>query len=115
MHVPSLHWIVVEDSEVKTRLVTRFLARCEVASTHLNVRTAEHLRRHEKEPVWKKSRGVEQRNLAIDWLRESARTGQLPGKSERGVVYFGDDDNTYDIQLFEEVLVRASVATLHQT
>ena len=103
MHVPNLYWIVVEDSEEKTRLVARFLARCKVASTHLNVRTAKQLQRRENEPVWKKSRGVKQRNLAIDWLRESATAGKLPGKSKRGVVYFGDDDNTYDIQLFDEV------------
>ena len=44
MHVPKLHWIVVEDSEQKTRLVTRFLSRCRVESTHLNTRTAQHLR-----------------------------------------------------------------------
>ena len=43
MHVPRLHWIVVEDSERKTELVTEFLRmRREVLKiTHLNVRTEE--------------------------------------------------------------------------
>ena len=41
MHVPNLHWIVVEDSEEKTKLVTSFLLRHKqlLKSTHLNVRT----------------------------------------------------------------------------
>ena len=104
MHVPKLHWIVVEDSEQKTRLVTRFLARCRVESTHLNTRTAEHLRLKQNEPVWRKNRGVEQRNLALDWLRNAAAAGTLSWQQNGGgVVFFGDDDNTYDIELFEEV------------
>jgi len=104
MHVPKLHWIVVEDSEQKTRLVTRFLSRCRVENTHLNTRTAQHLRLKENEPVWRKNRGVEQRNLALDWLRNAAAAGTLPQqKTGGGVIYFGDDDNTYDIQIFEEV------------
>ena len=104
MHIPKLHWIVVEDSEQKTRLVTRFLARCRVESTHLNTRTAEHLRLKQNEPVWRKNRGVEQRNLALDWLRNAAAAGMLSWQQDGGgVVFFGDDDNTYDIELFEEV------------
>ena len=103
IHIPNLHWILVEDSEQKTRLVTRFLDRCKVESTHLNTRTAEQLRLRDNEPVWKKNRGVEQRNLAIDWLRENAAGGTLPGRSRREVVYFADDDNTYDVELFETV------------
>ena len=107
MHVPKLHWIVVEDSDQKTRLVTRFLSRCRVKSTHLSTRTAQHLRLKENEPVWRKNRGVEQRNLALDWLKNAATDGTLPRRGRRrtggGVVYFGDDDNTYDIEIFEEV------------
>lgn len=100
MHVPQLHWILVEDSEQKTQLVGRFLERCRVRSTHLHVRTDEQRRLRAGEPVWRKARGVEQRNLAIDWLREGGANGRLP---REGVVYFGDDDNTYDLELFEQV------------
>ena len=41
MHVPNLHWILVEDSEEKTKLVTNFLLRHknDLKSTHLNIRT----------------------------------------------------------------------------
>ena len=45
MHVPKLHWIVVEDSEEKTDLVANLLDRKRhtLMSTHLNIRTAERL------------------------------------------------------------------------
>ena len=41
MHVPNLHWILVEDSVQKTELVTEFLRRKRdvLKTTHLNVRT----------------------------------------------------------------------------
>jgi len=40
-----------------------------------------------------KPRGVSNRNRGLEWLRANATSG---------VFYFADDDNTYDIQLFEE-------------
>lgn len=114
MHVRCLHWIVVEDSDTKTRLVSRLLSgnnTCKVKSTHLNVRTRPDLRLGPNDPNWRKNRGVEQRNLALDWLREAASAGKLPGNEAAseggggggGVIYFGDDDNTYDLAVFDEV------------
>ncbi len=44
---------------------------------------------------WRKPRGVVQRNEGLGWIRDHARGD--------GVVYFADDDNTYDIRLFEEM------------
>ena len=109
MHVRRLHWIVVEDSDTKSRLVTHLLSgnnTCKVVNTHLNVRTRPDLRLAPNDPNWRKNRGVEQRNLAIDWLRTMAAERKLPGMEEGGtggVVYFGDDDNTYDLAVFDEV------------
>jgi beta-1,3-glucuronyltransferase len=40
-----------------------------------------------------KPRGVSNRNRGLQWLRANAKSG---------VFYFADDDNTYDIRLFEE-------------
>ena len=99
----------MEDSGTKTRLVARLLSgnnTCKVKSTHLNVRTRPDLRLAPNDPNWRKNRGVEQRNVALDWLRMTASTGKLPGNEvggAGGVVYFGDDDNTYDLALFDEV------------
>ena len=53
----------------------------------------------ETDPNWLKPRGVLQRNAGLDWLKQTARTRHL----EPAVVYFADDDNTYSLQLFEEV------------
>lgn len=46
---------------------------------------------------WNKHRGVEQRNLGLQWLRK------YKGHEETGAVYFMDDDNTYNIKIFTEV------------
>ena len=45
-----------------------------------------------------KPRGVVQRNLGIQWLREN-----IDPHRTSGVIYFADDDNTYDSKIFDEV------------
>lgn len=39
-------------------------------------------------------RGVANRRAALDWIRANVKNG---------VLYFGDDDNTFDLRLFEEI------------
>lgn len=97
LHVPKLHWILVEDSVQKTDLVTRFLENCGLSYTHLAVRTPKEFITKEGDPRWLKARGVEHRNLGLKWIRDNFKSGS------RGVVYFGDDDNTYDLRIFEQV------------
>ncbi|MPC80885.1 Galactosylgalactosylxylosylprotein 3-beta-glucuronosyltransferase P [Portunus trituberculatus] len=41
-----------------------------------------------------KPRGVANRLAGLDWVRANAKDG---------VLYFADDDNTYDIRIFEQV------------
>nr|CDS33716.1 galactosylgalactosylxylosylprotein [Hymenolepis microstoma] len=89
-HVPNLHWIVIEDSINKTDLVTDVLNYCTVTSTHLNIPSPKDKNYHIK--------GSNQRNAGLQWLRETLKPGKI-----RGVVYFADDDNTYDPRLFEEM------------
>lgn len=98
LHVKNLHWIVIEDSEVKTRLVTNFLANCGIENTHLNVATPKNVKLKSSDPQWLKPRGVLQRNAGLTWIRTA-----LNKAKDRGVVYFADDDNTYSIELFEEI------------
>jgi len=40
-------------------------------------------------------RGVANRRAALQWLRQHNLTN--------GILYFGDDDNTYDLRLFSEI------------
>ena len=101
LHVVNLHWIIVEDSDHKTELVTEFLSTCGIKNTHLNVMTPPHYKLEDTDPNWLKPRGVLQRNAAIKWLYS------LPSQT-KGVVYFGDDDNTYDLRLFEQVKCKST-------
>lgn len=40
-------------------------------------------------------RGVANRRAAISWIRQLGK--------KTGVMYFGDDDNTFDLRLFDEI------------
>ncbi|KAL4715803.1 hypothetical protein ACJJTC_006382 [Scirpophaga incertulas] len=91
MLVKNFHWIVIEDSETKTKLVENLLKESGLKYTHLNVKT--HKSKHST------ASGVEQRNLAMDWLRGHLKSVE----DKRGVVYFMDDDNTYSLKVFEEM------------
>lgn len=99
LHVPNLHWILVEDSQRRTPLVTRLLRETGLNYTHLNVETPRNykLRGDTRDP--RIPRGTMQRNLALRWLRETFNSNS----SQAGIVYFADDDNTYSLELFEEV------------
>uniref|UniRef100_K7FKS4 Galactosylgalactosylxylosylprotein 3-beta-glucuronosyltransferase n=1 Tax=Pelodiscus sinensis TaxID=13735 RepID=K7FKS4_PELSI len=95
LHVPNLHWILVEDSQRRTPLVTR-----------LNVETPRNykLRGDMRDP--RIPRGTMQRNLALRWLRETFNKNS----SQPGIVYFADDDNTYSLELFEEMRTTRKVS-----
>ena len=105
MHVPKLEWIIVEDSVQKSKLVSDFLAHCPVSSMHLTEKTSENFTnvpiKTEDGKVFygvKKPRGIEQRNKALEWIRLTYEHRKV-----EGVVYFADDDNTYDLRVFKEV------------
>jgi len=102
--VPNLHWIVVEDSNEKSNLVSSLLANSGLKYTHLNKETPSEMKLKPKDPHWSKPRGVFQRNEALSWLRNNFQKG------DPGVVYFADDDNTYSIELFQEIGVTTKVS-----
>lgn len=99
LHVPNLHWLVVEDAPRRTPLTARLLRDTGLNYTHLHVETPRNykLRGDARDP--RIPRGTMQRNLALRWLRETFPRNS----SQPGVVYFADDDNTYSLELFEEV------------
>lgn len=96
--VPNVHWILVEDSDEKTDLVRNLIADSNLLVTHLNTKTPVIEKLGDKDPRWKKHRGVTQRNAGLKWLRSN-----LELNKDKGVVYFMDDDNTYSTKLFKEI------------
>ena len=106
MNVPDLVWIVIEDAPEPTDLITRLLQRCKVKTVHLVVPTSEkYIPAVEKgRPPWSIPRGVEQRNEGLNWLRKHFSLSNCSG-----VLYFGDDDNKYDLRLFNEVSIMGHV------
>ncbi|XP_014600849.1 PREDICTED: galactosylgalactosylxylosylprotein 3-beta-glucuronosyltransferase I isoform X2 [Polistes canadensis] len=96
--VPNFHWIIVEDSSERTKLVSRLLKESSLMTyTHLATATPPNYKLGKDDPNWKKPRGVEQRNAALRWLRKNCDS------SDNGVVFFADDDNTYSVKLFQEM------------
>ncbi|XP_034666401.1 galactosylgalactosylxylosylprotein 3-beta-glucuronosyltransferase I [Drosophila subobscura] len=99
MLLPNLHWIIVEDSNITTPLVRSLLQRAglEKRSTQLNIKTPPEFKLQGKDPNWIKPRGVEQRNLALAWLRTHVDVDR------HAIVFFMDDDNSYSTELFVEM------------
>lgn len=91
--VAQLHWILVEDAAARSELVSRFLARAGLPSTHLHVPTP---RRYKRPGL---PRATEQRNAGLAWLRQRHQHQH----AQPGVLFFADDDNTYSLELFQEV------------
>lgn len=102
-NVPKVIWVVVEDSKIKSDNLRNFLHNSGLTYIHLNVKSkvivlnrtqlegkpGHRLRLH---------RGSDQRNKAIDYLKNNSR-------NDKDLLYFADDDNSYSISLFQEVLV----------
>lgn len=88
-HVPNLFWLIVEDADNRTETVTRLLKQINVPFIHL---TAPMPAKYRKLKV--KPRGVSNRNRGLQWIRANAT---------EGVLYFADDDNTYNLQIFEQI------------
>lgn len=95
MHVPRLHWVVADDQPACDSSVTDVLIRASLPFTHLSSPRPRNLSRSNF------ARGVSNRRAALQWLRENV------GK---GVLYFGDDDNTIDLQLFDEMRTTRKVS-----
>ncbi|XP_046683052.1 galactosylgalactosylxylosylprotein 3-beta-glucuronosyltransferase S isoform X2 [Homalodisca vitripennis] len=89
MHVPNLHWIVADDNRMCNPMITQLLPRFGVPFTHISSPMPEIYRSVSVIP-----RGVANRRAALDWIRANVKSG---------VLYFGDDDNTFDLKLFEEI------------
>ena len=104
--VNSIHWILIEDSDSPSELLINFITRLlqlsinrtNLSIVHLVKKTPPEYKTKLTDPNWLKPRGVLQRNEGLKWLRDNRHS-----IDHKGVVYFADDDNTYDIRLFDEM------------
>ena len=99
--VPNIHWIVIEDAKTNSALVKDLLQNCGVVYTLLKEPTPPDQKLGENDKNWAKPRGVHQRNTGLFWIRDTFRG--LPQNQIEGVIYFADDDNTYSLEVFEEM------------
>ena len=107
VNVKNLIWIIAEDARNKRNcsssvVNTVWLIETEVISfVHLISPMPEMYKSEYRKP-----RGVSGRNAAVKWILDQ-EDNLLPG-----VLYFGDDDNTYDLRLFEEIRLTRQVSML---
>ncbi|KAE8752765.1 hypothetical protein FOCC_FOCC000503 [Frankliniella occidentalis] len=89
MHVPNLHWIVADDNRLCNAMVMELLKKFGIPFTHISSPMPEMYRKASTVP-----RGVANRRAALHWIQANVK---------QGVLYFGDDDNTFDLRLFNEI------------
>jgi len=103
LHVKNLVWIIAEDSKKCSRVVSDVLKKNAEKIPHVHlVSPMPEMYKSE----YYKPRGVSSRNAGIKWILDNGKT--LP----EGVLYLGDDDNTYDLRLFEEIRKTKKVSML---
>ena len=93
--VPKIFWVVVEDRYKMSIKISKFLNESNIPHVHLCEKTPDKVKSLIEDKI--KPKAVLQKNLALDWLRKNVEV------NVNGVVFFADDDNTYDPRLFEEV------------
>ncbi|KAH8296710.1 hypothetical protein KR054_010100 [Drosophila jambulina] len=89
-HVVNLLWLVIEDANHTNPLVAHTLDRIGVPYEYMVAPMPEKYKQTKRA----KPRGVSNRNRGLEYLRQHAN---------EGVLYFADDDNTYDISIFEQM------------
>ncbi|XP_055902031.1 galactosylgalactosylxylosylprotein 3-beta-glucuronosyltransferase S isoform X1 [Eupeodes corollae] len=90
MHVPKIHWIVADDFAECNIFLGYLFNKFGIPFTHISSPMPDIYRSLTPNP-----RGVANRRAALNWLRQQKQTS--------GVLYFGDDDNTFDLKLFSEI------------
>ncbi|XP_055713051.1 galactosylgalactosylxylosylprotein 3-beta-glucuronosyltransferase S [Phlebotomus papatasi] len=90
MHIPNLHWIVADDVDVCNSYLDFILNDFGIPYTHIASPMPDIYRSKSTIP-----RGVANRRAALSWIRSN--------NIRSGVLYFGDDDNTFSLRLFSEI------------
>uniref|UniRef100_A0A0N5C4C3 Galactosylgalactosylxylosylprotein 3-beta-glucuronosyltransferase n=1 Tax=Strongyloides papillosus TaxID=174720 RepID=A0A0N5C4C3_STREA len=90
--IPNVYWILIEDGDEKSKLLNRLLERSQIPYSYLVHKTA---------PGYPK-RGWYQRDMALTFLRKNHEL--ITNGYTHSVVFFGDDDNSYDTRLFTDYI-----------
>lgn len=93
--IPNLHLIVVEDGEKPTTTLRNTLANYHLNFTHIACSSKVFCRLNKQKEKKCNAKGSAPRNCGLEWLKLN--------NINDGVIYFADDDNFYDKELFEEV------------
>ncbi|XP_055685475.1 galactosylgalactosylxylosylprotein 3-beta-glucuronosyltransferase S [Lutzomyia longipalpis] len=90
MHIPNLHWIVADDVDTCNNYLDFIIKDFGIPYTHISSPMPDIYRSKNTIP-----RGVANRRAALSWIRNN--------NIRSGVLYFGDDDNTFSLRLFTEI------------
>ena len=94
----NVHWIIAEDAYRCSPMVSSILARSVLPYTHLVSPMPPMYRKAKLED---NPRGVSSRRAGLAWVMDNV---------EEGVIYFGDDDNTYDTRLFQQIALTRAIS-----
>ncbi|GAB0092221.1 Galactosylgalactosylxylosylprotein 3-beta-glucuronosyltransferase [Sergentomyia squamirostris] len=90
MHIPNLHWILADDVDGCNPYLDVILNDFGIPYTHIASPMPDIYRTKSTIP-----RGVANRRAALAWIRNN--------NIRSGILYFGDDDNTFSLKLFTEI------------
>lgn len=93
-HVKNMMWIVADDAPQPTKQIMNLLYRLKISHKYVLGQMPKRFWSWEAQP-----KGVANRNNGVNWVL--SHVDQI--KDDRGVLYFADDDNTYDLKLFTEI------------
>lgn len=111
--VPNIFWVVIEDANLPVFAVQKLLFRSGIPHAYLAYKTKPG---YPSKPYHKfisylyyftSERGWYQRDMALNFIRENAHDIT---NGNKGVVYFADDDNSYDTRLFNDYIRKVKKA-----
>ncbi len=97
LHVDNVIWVIAEDSEKCSPLLEDMLGRFGIPFAHMASPMPGLYKKEKYKP-----RGVASRRAGYDWVLKNHPL-LFAGDRVEGVVFFADDDNTYDLEIFEEL------------
>ena len=109
MHLRNIYWIVVEDSTHTVNAVDRLLERSGIPYVYFPAKTKPGFPGMFTSSIltlmfllielqYSLEKGWTQRNVALEYVRTHFKN------YKGGVVYFADDDNSYDLRLFDKYI-----------